>query len=177
MRIRWAGTCLPNSCPETGCITLFIKNSLPQQRVSFRDRYPAAGLQATISHTASNRRIIVNDEQRRTWQHSAGEPDYTRDNPQNSRLLVWEWNRDLLTVNKWILTVDTMFWALQSSTFLHKHNNIILPSLLRSPKWSLYGMYSYHFKCTLFPYKCYINYLTLPSWANNLNSRHEYTNH
>jgi hypothetical protein len=35
--------------PATGYVTPFIKNPLPQQRASFRDRYPAAGLHATIS--------------------------------------------------------------------------------------------------------------------------------
>jgi hypothetical protein len=43
-----AGMCLPNCCPETGCITLFIKNSLPQQRTSYRDRYLATSLHATL---------------------------------------------------------------------------------------------------------------------------------
>jgi hypothetical protein len=28
-----AGTCLPNCCPEMGCIKRFIKNPLPQKRV------------------------------------------------------------------------------------------------------------------------------------------------
>jgi hypothetical protein len=42
-----AGTCLPSCYPEMSCIILFIKNSLPQQRPSFRDRYPVTGLNAT----------------------------------------------------------------------------------------------------------------------------------
>jgi hypothetical protein len=43
-----AGTCLTSCCPETGCITPFIKNPVPQQRATFRGRYPATGLNATI---------------------------------------------------------------------------------------------------------------------------------
>jgi hypothetical protein len=43
-----AGTCLQNCYLETGCITPFIKNPLPQQRASFRDLYSAAGVHATI---------------------------------------------------------------------------------------------------------------------------------
>jgi hypothetical protein len=34
--------------PVTGCLAPFIKNPLPQQRASFRDGYPAAGLHATV---------------------------------------------------------------------------------------------------------------------------------
>jgi hypothetical protein len=45
-----AGTCLPSRCPETGFLTPFIKNTLPQQRASFRYRYPATALHATIFH-------------------------------------------------------------------------------------------------------------------------------
>jgi hypothetical protein len=51
-----AGTCLPTCCPETGCVTPFIKNLLLCQGVLFRDRYPATGLQAT---TSINRRLSV----------------------------------------------------------------------------------------------------------------------
>jgi hypothetical protein len=43
-----AGTCLPSRYPETGCIMPFIKNPPPPQRGSFRDCYPATGLQAII---------------------------------------------------------------------------------------------------------------------------------
>jgi hypothetical protein len=46
--------------PATGCVTPFIKNPLPQQRASFLDRYPAAGLHATILYQVSKekRRLI-----------------------------------------------------------------------------------------------------------------------
>jgi hypothetical protein len=44
-----AETCLPSYYPEMGCITLFIKNPLPQQLASLRDRYPATGLRAKIT--------------------------------------------------------------------------------------------------------------------------------
>jgi hypothetical protein len=43
-----AGTCLRRGFLQTGCLTAFIKNPLPQQQASFRDRYPATGLHATI---------------------------------------------------------------------------------------------------------------------------------
>jgi hypothetical protein len=43
-----AGTCLPNCCPETGCVTPFIKKLLLKQRAFFRDRYPATDLHATV---------------------------------------------------------------------------------------------------------------------------------
>jgi hypothetical protein len=41
-------TCLLSRFPETGYVTPLIKNSLPQQGASFRDRYLATGLYATI---------------------------------------------------------------------------------------------------------------------------------
>jgi hypothetical protein len=44
------GTCLPSRCPEMCCLTRFINNPLSQQRASFRDRYPATALHATIFH-------------------------------------------------------------------------------------------------------------------------------
>jgi hypothetical protein len=34
--------------PATGCVTPFIKNLLPEQTASFRDRYPATGLPDAI---------------------------------------------------------------------------------------------------------------------------------
>jgi hypothetical protein len=43
-----AGTCILSSCPETGCMTAFIKNPLSQQQASFHDSYPATGLHTTM---------------------------------------------------------------------------------------------------------------------------------
>jgi hypothetical protein len=53
------GMCSLSSCPETCCVTLLIKNPLPQQWASFRDRYPATAVHATVLWLKMNNELGI----------------------------------------------------------------------------------------------------------------------